>query len=177
MNTFKQYCAILSGLDLVNIDACLGTHGTLIKQGLVQVDSLLTDRLGSTQSWKTSQVNELSYQMENFNGVMSAATNQFEILDKAVIRRFDLRIQFNWLKPSHAEQILSNSLETLNLKLSMIACNRLKELTRFAHSEFALVLCQCRFLPVYTDQKFIDRLCEKQKIKARRSRSMGFVPT
>lgn len=44
-----------------------------------------------------TQVNELLQQMENFNGVMVAATNFCKNLDPAVMRRFTFKLEFDYL--------------------------------------------------------------------------------
>ena len=62
-----------------------------------EVDGLLQDRSGASRSWEITQVNELLQQMENFNGVMVAATNFSKNLDTAVMRRFTFKLEFGYL--------------------------------------------------------------------------------
>ena len=62
-----------------------------------EVDGLLQDRAGARHSWEITQVNELLQQMENFNGVMVAATNFSKNLDAAVMRRFTFKLEFDYL--------------------------------------------------------------------------------
>ena len=62
-----------------------------------EVDGLLQDRSGASHSWEITQVNELLQQMENFNGVMVAATNFSKNLDAAVMRRFTFKLEFGYL--------------------------------------------------------------------------------
>ena len=62
-----------------------------------EVDGLLQDRSGASRRWEITQVNELLQQMENFDGVMIAATNFSKNLDAAVMRRFTFKLEFGYL--------------------------------------------------------------------------------
>ena len=61
---------------------------------LDEVDSFLQDRSGAYHSWEVTQVNEMLTQMESFSGIFIATTNFMTNLDKASIRRFDMKIEF-----------------------------------------------------------------------------------
>lgn len=61
---------------------------------LDEVDSFLQDRSGAYHSWEVTQVNEMLTQMESFQGIFIATTNFMDNLDKASIRRFDMKIEF-----------------------------------------------------------------------------------
>ena len=63
-----------------------------------EVDGLLQDRSNATHSWEITQVNELLQQMENFNGIMVAATNFSKNLDPATMRRFTFKLEFGYLE-------------------------------------------------------------------------------
>ena len=62
-----------------------------------EIDGLVQDRAGASQSWEVTQVNELLQQMENFGGVMVAATNFCKNLDHAILRRFTFKLEFDYL--------------------------------------------------------------------------------
>ncbi len=64
---------------------------------LDEIDGLLQSREFAQQNWEVSQVNELLHRMENFNGVMIGATNFSERLDRATLRRFTFKLQFDYL--------------------------------------------------------------------------------
>ena len=61
------------------------------------MDGLLQDRANATRSWEITQVNELLQQMENFDGIMVAATNFSKNLDSATMRRFTFKLEFGYL--------------------------------------------------------------------------------
>ncbi|RPI76743.1 MAG: ATP-binding protein [Desulfobacteraceae bacterium] len=64
-----------------------------------EADSFLINRESALRSWEISQTNELLTQMENFKGVFISSTNFQDNLDKASLRRFNLKIGFDYLKP------------------------------------------------------------------------------
>ncbi len=69
-----------------------------------EADSFLFTRENAGRSWELSQVNELLTNMENFNGMFIAATNFKEIIDSAALRRFSIKIKFDYLS-AHGNQI------------------------------------------------------------------------
>ena len=64
---------------------------------LDELDGLVQSRTTARNRWEVTQVNELLYQMENFNGVMIGATNFIQNLDQAIMRRFTFKLEFNFL--------------------------------------------------------------------------------
>lgn len=67
---------------------------------LDEIDGLLQSRERSQRSWEVTQVNELLYQMENFNGILIGATNFAVNLDPATARRFTFKVEFDYLTDS-----------------------------------------------------------------------------
>lgn len=68
---------------------------------LDEADGFLQTRQNAVRSWEVTQVNELLTQMECFEGLFVCATNFRESLDSAALRRFGLKIRFDYL---NAEQ-------------------------------------------------------------------------
>ena len=64
---------------------------------LDEVDTFLFSREGADRSWERSQVNEMLTQIERFEGLMVVSTNLIEVLDPAALRRFDLKLKFDYL--------------------------------------------------------------------------------
>ena len=71
-----------------------------------EADSLLADRRNAVRQWEVSQVNEFLTQLENFDGLFIASTNLADNLDQAALRRFDLKVKFDFLKPVQACELL-----------------------------------------------------------------------
>jgi hypothetical protein len=61
---------------------------------LDEADSFLRDRSLARAEWSVTQVNELLQQMERFDGIFIAATNLFQDLDAASLRRFTWKLEF-----------------------------------------------------------------------------------
>ena len=69
---------------------------------LDEADSFLRDRKGAHRNWEVTQVNELLTQMEAYTGIFICSTNLMDDLDTASLRRFDLKIKLDYLKPDQA---------------------------------------------------------------------------
>ncbi len=78
---------------------------------LDEADSFLRDRNRSRESWEVTQVNELLTQMEQFKGLFFCTTNLMEALDQASLRRFDLKIKFDYLKPEQSWTLFKQTLK------------------------------------------------------------------
>ena len=142
-----------------------------------EVDSFLADRSSAKQSWEITQVNEMLVQMENFDGVFIATTNLMDNLDKASLRRFDLKLEFSHLKPKQAwEMFLSYSKELGLNKPSSTLKNILQSMRYLTPGDFAAVVRQDRFRPIIDVKDFIKRLKNEVEVKQiDGSNAMGFL--
>jgi hypothetical protein len=124
-----------------------------------EVDSLLQDRGGMTQSFEVQQVNELLTQIECFNQPFFAATNFSSRLDKAVMRRFDFKLHFEYLtspqvlmlyKSLLGKSVFPNKIreQLLTLKLltpgdfAIVSRRRKISTTKLSHTECLEILTQ-----------------------------------
>jgi SpoVK/Ycf46/Vps4 family AAA+-type ATPase len=82
---------------------------------LDEADSFLQDRRSARQSWEVTQVNELLVQMEAFDGVFLCATNAFERLDAAALRRFALKVRFEAPTAAQRRVLFADTLTRLGL--------------------------------------------------------------
>ena len=64
-----------------------------------EADSLLCSRDRAVRSWELSFTNEFLTQMERFNGILVCTTNRLKDLDNASLRRFNHKIEFDYLTP------------------------------------------------------------------------------
>ena len=81
--------------------------------------------------------------MENFNGILICSTNLLENLDPAAMRRFDFKINFDYLKPEQACEVALDMLDVLKVELSKEDRGQLRiGLTgiKLAHGDFAALL-------------------------------------
>jgi SpoVK/Ycf46/Vps4 family AAA+-type ATPase len=64
-----------------------------------EADSLLFARDRAVRSWEISFTNEFLTQMEHFRGILVCTTNRMKDLDEASIRRFNHKMNFDYLLP------------------------------------------------------------------------------
>ncbi|MGC8523205.1 MAG: ATP-binding protein, partial [Acidibrevibacterium sp.] len=67
-----------------------------------EADSLLFERGEAVRSWEITQVNEMLSAMEAHDLPFACTTNLSERLDRASLRRFLLKIRFEWMTPAQA---------------------------------------------------------------------------
>ena len=122
---------------------------------LDEVDSFLQDRSGANMSWEVSQVNEMLTQMESFEGIFIATTNFMDTLDRASIRRFDMKVEFKPLDSTRLKQAFSLYAKHLGISdyavflESTSAKRALEKLENICFGDFALIarggsLCAAR---------------------------------
>ena len=142
-----------------------------------EVDSFLQDRQQAQRSWEITQVNEMLTQMECFTGIFIASTNLMHGLDQATLRRFDLKVKFDYLQPAQALQLLHRHCELLRLpppeSADEHALQRLRNLTP---GDFAAVLRQHRFRPLPCAADWVKALQGECALKSDACRApLGFV--
>ena len=67
-----------------------------------EADSLLLERADALRSWEISQVNEMLTWMEGHELPFACTTNLAERLDRASLRRFLVKLRFDWLTAAQA---------------------------------------------------------------------------
>jgi SpoVK/Ycf46/Vps4 family AAA+-type ATPase len=132
---------------------------------LDEVDSFLQQREKAQQSWQITQVNELLQQMERFNGILLATTNQLPQLDQASLRRFDLIIQFDYLTPEQAMDLLETHCIALNLPMEMTAFQQLQQMVMLTPGDFRAIVRQARFRPLTDADAFVAELQKTIRLK------------
>ena len=143
-----------------------------------EVDSFLQDRRGAKNSWEVTQVNEMLVQMENFNGIFIATTNLMSGLDQASLRRFDMKLEFGYLKPKQAWKLFVDECKVLKIDISdkEQTKKKVQSLTKLAPGDFAAVRRQSRFRPLTSADMFLDRLVEEVTVKdGSAEMKMGFL--
>lgn len=146
---------------------------------LDEADSFLRDRRGAHQSWEVSQVNELLTQMERFEGLFLCSTNLMDQLDEASLRRFDLKIRFDWLKPEQAWVLFCQVLKEQRVRLPGAGTpwrERLAGLDRLAPGDFALVVRQNRLTgEPLSPERLYTELAREVELKRGGGKGMGFM--
>ncbi len=142
-----------------------------------EVDSFLQDRRDANRSWEISEVNEMLTQMEGFGGVFIATTNLVGNLDQAAMRRFDLKVKFDYLMPEQAHRLMLQQCEALGLSApSDLHQAELARLTVLTPGDFAAVARQHRFRPITDAAGLISALKQECLMKEGGNRkAIGFV--
>jgi len=130
-----------------------------------EVDSFLQDRSGASRSWEITQVNEMLVQMESFDGIFIATTNLIDNLDKASLRRFDLKLEFGYLLPNQALNLFKKECALLKVKFGENAAKKVSNLGLLAPGDFASVRRQAKFRPIKTADDFCQRLEQEAALK------------
>ena len=123
-----------------------------------EVDSFLQDRSMAARSWEVTQVNEMLVQMESFDGIFIATTNLIDNLDKACLRRFDLKLEFGYLLPNQALKLFKKECALLKVKFDENASKKVSNLGLLAPGDFASVRRQANFRPIKNGDDFCHRL-------------------
>ena len=141
-----------------------------------EVDSFLQDRRGAHRSWEVSQVNEMLTQMESFPGVFVASTNLMGGLDQAALRRFDLKVKFDYLRSDQALGLLSRYCIKLELNSpGPDAQARISRLQRLTPGDFAAVERQHRFRKLDSVIAVVCALEAECELKEGSKSSIGFI--
>jgi len=140
-----------------------------------EVDSFLQDRRGASRSWEITLVNEMLTQMESFPGVFIASTNLMEGLDQAAIRRFDLKVKFDYLEGHQSAELMRRYCLELSIPIpepeSLARLSRLHALTP---GDFAAVARQHQFRPIDSCSALVAALEGECALKSGVNRPIGF---
>ena len=145
---------------------------------LDEADSFLRKRENMTKNWEVSQVNELLQQMERFNGIFICATNLFNHLDQAALRRFVFKIRFDYLTLPQRQSLFANSLAIPESEIPTAHLKRLALLTTLAPGDFATVLKQATLLDeALSSEELVSQLEKECSIKQgnKTQHPIGFI--
>ncbi len=158
-----------------------GAFHSARQQGAVllidEADSFLQDRANARASWEVSQVNELLTQMESFPGIFCATTNLFKEIDRASLRRFDLKAEFRPMTTKQTVEFAKCCAGKLALgELSAADVARVERLDGLTPGDFAAVRRGGRFNPLKNTADFVTRLEGEVQMKeeGRKKPQIGF---
>ena len=145
---------------------------------LDEVDTFLFSREGANRSWERSQVNEMLTQIERFEGLMVVSTNLIEVLDPAALRRFDLKLKFDYLTLPQRLDFAKQQAEILGLPLlSEEDLSQIESLNLLTPGDFAAVARHHQFSPFQKVQDWLIALqgeCEVKPAFSTMTRRIGF---
>lgn len=142
---------------------------------LDEADSFLQDRQGAQRSWEITEVNEMLTQIESFEGVFIASTNLMGSLDPAALRRFDLKIRFDYLKPEQAWILFADTAARIGVEAGEDLKPVLAKLALLTPGDFANVVRQSRLREIASGRDLFERLEAECAAKPEgRHRPIGF---
>jgi transitional endoplasmic reticulum ATPase len=114
--------------------------------------------------------------MEAYSGVFIASTNLMGGLDPAALRRFDLKVCFDFLLPEQAALLLARYAASLGLEPAMAPeLGQLRSLRNLTPGDFAAVVRQNCFRPIKSAAAFVQALAQECMLKTPVSSSIGFL--
>jgi transitional endoplasmic reticulum ATPase len=140
---------------------------------LDEVDSLLVSREALTAHHELQLVNEFLTQIECFTQPLFAATNFDSRLDKAVIRRFDFKLECTYLKP---EQVCALYRQVLGIKrLNLEEQQRLSTLKHLTPGDFAILARRKQFRPKQNHRLSAITMLAEENQRKQPQTPMGFI--
>jgi hypothetical protein len=115
--------------------------------------------------------------MESFEGVFVASTNLMSGLDQATLRRFDLKLRFDYLSSQQAWDLLQRQCTALGVAApDEEARRRLSGLRVLTPGDYAAVARQHRFTPLPDARALVAALAAECALKeGGRAAGIGFV--
>lgn len=151
------------------------------KEGAVllldEADSFLSERQLARTSWEVSAVNEMLTQMESFDGLFICSTNLMQRLDAASLRRFALKIKFDYMKADQRWRLFLTQAKEYSRANEAQYRSALGQLNNLTPGDFATVRRQAELLSVtLSADELIKRLTQECKNKsAGWNQPIGFV--
>ncbi len=140
-----------------------------------EVDSFLLDRAQAQHSWEISMVNEMLTQMESFPGIFVASTNFIEGIDLAALRRFDLKVKFDFMKTEQVWALFCRYCKELCLsEPDSQQQEKLLHLQQLTPGDFATVMRQKYLRPINSPDELLAALEVECAVKGNGRPSIGF---
>jgi SpoVK/Ycf46/Vps4 family AAA+-type ATPase len=134
-----------------------------------EADSLLFDRSSAVRGWELSQVNEMLTWMEQHPLPFACTTNLAERLDKASLRRFLVRLNFDFLRPDQAALLFRRF-------FGVEPPAALARLDRLTPADFSRIVRRCAALDLaFVAQALLDMLAAEIEGRDGSARIIGFA--
>ena len=133
-----------------------------------EADGLIHERTGAQRSWEVTQVNEFLSNMEEFRGILICATNFKKNMDSASIRRFNLKVEFDYLDADGKVIFFDRILKPLTAKsITKVEKEELLKIEFLTPGDFKVVKQKNGFLPKskITNETIINELRDEVAAK------------
>ncbi len=136
-----------------------------------EVDSLIASRQNLEKNWERQLVNEFLTQIECFQQPLFATTNFFDSLDLAVLRRFDHKIQLDYLTTEQVYELFSDVAGSPPTQAQKQTLAALKQLTP---GDFAIVKRKQHITGEKSGDSLIKTLQQENELKEPQG-NIGFI--
>jgi SpoVK/Ycf46/Vps4 family AAA+-type ATPase len=141
-----------------------------------EVEGLLANREHAVRNWEVTQVNELLEQLGEFQGVVVVATNRLDAIDPAALRRLDIKVHFEALKPNQVRAGLEQLCNALQMPCSEEDLQKVSGLSGVTPGDLACIARRLGFAKVPTTADGLITLLEEElALKSPIKQPMGFV--
>lgn len=142
-----------------------------------EIDGLLSNRQDAQRNWEVSIVNELLTQIDMFKGLLVVTTNLFEKLDPAAMRRFDLKVKFDYLNNKQIEQFWDLYIQQHNLENDNESKQEAVLIKELTPGDFANIERQTKFMPLKDAIDLLSRLKKEVSFKREqcKGKAIGFL--
>lgn len=140
---------------------------------LDEVDSLLTSRESLNAHHELQLVNELLTQIESCSQPFFAATNFESRLDRAVIRRFDFKLECDFLNTDQVIRLYKQVLGLTSVKRA--EQQALAELTNLTPGDFVIITRRKMFSPKQNHRLSAITLLAEENQRKQTKPHMGFI--
>lgn len=138
---------------------------------LDEVDSLLSTRESLSNQFERQLVNEFLQQIERSELTVFAATNHAQMLDKAVLRRFDFKLTLDYLNQQQVLKLYQNVVG----EISTTEQQALIKMTYLTGGDFAIVARRNRLSRKPLTHVQNIQLLQEENNRKQAHQSIGFV--
>lgn len=144
---------------------------------LDEAEGLLLDRQDAVRSWEITQVNEMLTQLEAFAGVLICCTNLMVRLDAASLRRFDIKLRFDYLTHEQSWRLFCETVEAFGDKPDERFRGELRRAAKLAPADFAVATRRLALLGVpITSSSLLEALRSESAFRsAAPGHAIGFI--
>lgn len=141
-----------------------------------EADNLMGDREeAGTKKWDRALTNEWLVQLERFEGVLIVTTNYKDTLDKALLRRFTVKIEFKELAKDKIAKAVKTYIKKYKMQHDIDIESRVNELVGLRLGDLGNVENLILFYKINKVSKFIDYLREEIKQRKSEEKEVGFM--
>lgn len=129
---------------------------------LDEADAFFMAREGAQRHWEISQVNQMLIEMEKFKGILICSTNFMKNFDKASMRRFQFKVEFNYLTDFGKERLFKSFFPELSFEAVSKDLARLKNL---APGDFKNADQKLKYRETFTERDVLQELAHEVSYK------------